>query len=31
MLIIVDAQVHIWQSGTPISHHRQVPAYTQRA
>ena len=25
---IVDAQVHIWSSGTPSGHHRQVPAYT---
>ncbi len=28
-MLIVDAQVHIWESGTPISHHRQVPAYTK--
>jgi predicted TIM-barrel fold metal-dependent hydrolase len=24
---IVDAQVHIWSSGTPIAHHRQVSVY----
>jgi predicted TIM-barrel fold metal-dependent hydrolase len=24
---IVDAQVHIWSSGTPIAHHRQVFVY----
>src|SRR5215831_10998706 len=29
LMLIVDAQVHIWQSGTPIAHHRQVPAYTK--
>ena len=28
-LLIVDAQVHIWESGTPVSIHRQVPRYTQ--
>ena len=28
-MLIVDAQVHIWESGTPVSHHRQVPAYTK--
>jgi predicted TIM-barrel fold metal-dependent hydrolase len=26
---IVDAQVHIWTSGTPVHVHRQVPAYTK--
>jgi predicted TIM-barrel fold metal-dependent hydrolase len=25
---IVDAQVHIWSSGTPSGHHRQVPVFT---
>jgi predicted TIM-barrel fold metal-dependent hydrolase len=25
---IVDAQVHIWESGTPVSIHRQISAYT---
>ena len=25
---IIDAQVHIWGSGTPSGHHRQVEAYT---
>ncbi len=25
---IVDAQVHIWCSGTPSGHHRKVPAFT---
>ncbi len=24
---IVDAQVHLWSSGTPAANHRQVPAY----
>ncbi len=24
---IVDAQVHLWSSGTPVSHHRQISAY----
>ena len=28
-MLIVDAQVHIWASGTPVFHHRQVPAYTR--
>src|SRR3970040_2504629 len=28
-MLIVDAQVHIWTSGTPVNIHRQVPAYTQ--
>ena len=25
---IVDAQVHIWRSGTPSGHHRQVSSFT---
>ena len=25
---IVDAQVHIWLSGTPPGHHRQVSNFT---
>lgn len=25
---IVDAQVHLWRSGTPSGHHRQVPVFT---
>jgi predicted TIM-barrel fold metal-dependent hydrolase len=25
---IVDAQVHIWGSGTPSGHHRQTPVFT---
>lgn len=28
---IVDAQVHIWSSGTPSGHHRQVSVYTAEA
>ena len=28
-MLIVDAQVHIWESGTPVIIHRQVPAYTK--
>jgi predicted TIM-barrel fold metal-dependent hydrolase len=27
-VLIVDAQVHIWSSGTPSGRHRQVPAFT---
>jgi len=27
-MLIVDAQVHIWESGTPVFHHRQVSSYT---
>ena len=26
---IVDAQVHIWESGTPVHIHRQVSHYTK--
>jgi predicted TIM-barrel fold metal-dependent hydrolase len=28
-MLIVDAQVHIWNSGTPVHIHRQVSHYTQ--
>lgn len=28
-MLIVDAQVHIWESGTPVGIHRQVPSYTK--
>jgi len=28
-LLIVDAQVHIWTSGTPVHIHRQATHYTQ--
>ena len=28
-MLIVDAQVHIWKSGTPVSVHRQIPSYTK--
>ena len=28
-MLIVDAQVHIWTSGTPVHVHRQVSAYTR--
>lgn len=28
-MLIVDAQVHIWENGTPVHVHRQVPHYTQ--
>ena len=28
-MLIVDAQVHIWSSGTPVSIHRQVSSYTK--
>ena len=27
-MLIIDAQVHIWGSGTPSSHHRQTSIYT---
>jgi predicted TIM-barrel fold metal-dependent hydrolase len=26
-MLIVDAQVHIWSSGTPMAPHRQVSSY----
>lgn len=28
-MLIVDSQVHIWKSGTPVSIHRQIPSYTK--
>ena len=28
-MLIVDAQVHIWASGTPAPNHRQVATYTK--
>ena len=28
-MFIADAQVHIWESGTPVYHHRQVSRYTK--
>jgi predicted TIM-barrel fold metal-dependent hydrolase len=28
-MFIADAQVHIWTSGTPVYHHRQVSHYTK--
>jgi len=28
-MLIVDAQVHIWKNGTPVSIHRQIPSYTK--
>jgi predicted TIM-barrel fold metal-dependent hydrolase len=28
-MLIVDSQVHIWKSGTPVEIHRQIPSYTQ--
>jgi predicted TIM-barrel fold metal-dependent hydrolase len=27
-MLIVDSQVHIWESGTPVHIHRQSPSYT---
>ena len=27
-MLIIDAQVHIWGSGKPSGHHRQVSVYT---
>ena len=29
-MLIVDAQVHIWESGTPVHIHRQTPSYKAR-
>ena len=28
-MLIVDAQVHIWNSGTPVHIHRQISSYTK--
>ncbi len=28
-MLIVDAQVHIWDSGTPVHIHRQLPSYSK--
>ena len=28
-MLIVDSQVHIWKSGTPVIIHRQIPQYTR--
>lgn len=28
-MLIVDSQVHIWSSGTPVAHHRQVSSYSK--
>ncbi len=28
-MLIVDSQVHIWKSGTPVIIHRQIPQYTK--
>ena len=27
-MLIVDAQVHLWGSGTPLPHHRQISSYS---
>jgi predicted TIM-barrel fold metal-dependent hydrolase len=27
-MLIVDAQVHVWGSGTPLAHHRQTSSYS---
>ncbi len=27
-MLIVDAQVHLWGSGTPLAHHRQICSYS---
>src|SRR3954469_14922537 len=27
-MLIIDAQVHIWGSGTPTAHHRQIAVYS---
>jgi hypothetical protein len=24
-MLIVDAQIHLWEKGTPSAHHRQEP------
>jgi predicted TIM-barrel fold metal-dependent hydrolase len=28
-MLIIDSQVHIWKSGTPVPIHRQIPSYTK--
>jgi predicted TIM-barrel fold metal-dependent hydrolase len=27
-MLIVDSQIHIWQSGKMSAHHRQIPTYS---
>jgi hypothetical protein len=29
--VIVDAQIHLWEKGTPSAHHRQEPYSAEQA
>ena len=30
-MLIVDAQIHLWEKGTPSAHHRQEPYSAEQA
>ena len=30
-MLIVDAQIHLWEKGTPSAHHRQEPYSAEEA
>src|ERR1700756_3818659 len=30
-MLIVDAQIHLWEKGTPSAHHRQAPYSAEQA
>ncbi len=30
-MLIVDAQIHLWEKGTPSAHHRQEPSSAEQA
>jgi predicted TIM-barrel fold metal-dependent hydrolase len=30
-MMIVDAQIHLWNEGTPSAHHRQTPFLKEEA
>ena len=30
-MLIVDAQIHLWEKGTPSAHHRQQPYSAEEA
>ena len=30
-MLIVDAQIHLWEKGTPSAHHRQEPYSVEQA
>ena len=30
-MLIVDAQIHLWEKGTPSPHHRQQPYSAKQA